>query len=137
MLFRSICEVKRGYTDFLDFFVDIAEFMRYNQSRGDLMKYEIGARIRKYREMSGFSQKELAQKIGVSNSRVSNWEQGINRPDADILADICKALNVSPSELLDVRLSPEDLSEQERKVIMAYRTKPDLRKAVNILLGIE
>jgi hypothetical protein len=48
-----------------------------------------------------------------------------------------KALNVSPSELLDVRLSPEDLSEQERKVIMAYRTKPDLRKAVNILLGIE
>ena len=44
------------------------------------MKYEIGARIRKYREMSGFSQKELAQKIGVSNSRVSNWEQGINRP---------------------------------------------------------
>lgn len=64
-------------------------------------------------------------------------EQGINRPDADILADICKALNVSPSELLDVRLSPEDLSEQERKVIMAYRTKPDLRKAVNILLGIE
>ena len=98
------------------------------------MKYEIGARIRKYREMSGFSQKELAQKIGVSNSRVSNWEQGINRPDADILADICKALNVSPS---DVRLSPEDLSEQERKVIMAYRTKPDLRKAVNILLGLE
>lgn len=68
------------------------------------MKYEIGARIRKYREMSGFSQKELAQKIGVSNSRVSNWEQGINRPDADILADICKALNVSPSELLDVQI---------------------------------
>lgn len=101
------------------------------------MKYEIGARIRKYREICGLSQKELAQKIGVSNSRVSNWEQGINRPDADILADICKALNVSPSELLDVRLSPDDLNEQERKVIMAYRTKPDLQKAVNILLGLE
>ncbi len=101
------------------------------------MKYEIGARIRKYREMCGLSQKELAQKIGVSNSRVSNWEQGINRPDADILADICKALNVSPSELLDVRLSPDDLDDQERKVIMAYRTKPDLQKAVNILLGLE
>ena len=43
------------------------------------MKYEIGARIRKYREMCGFSQKELAQKIGVSNSRVSNWEQGVSQ----------------------------------------------------------
>ena len=48
-----------------------------------------------------------------------------------------RRLNVSPSELLDVRLSPEDLSDQERKVIMAYRTKPDLQKAVNILLGLE
>ncbi len=101
------------------------------------MKYEIGRRIRKYREICGLSQKELAQRIGVSNSRVSNWEQGVNRPDADILAEICKALQVSPSELLDVRLSPDDLSEQERKVVMAYRTKPDLRKAVHILLGIE
>ena len=86
------------------------------------MKYEIGARIRKYREMSGFSQKELAQKIGVSNSRVSNWEQGINRPDADILADICKALNVSPSELLDVRLSPEDIQNIDRVV----QQEPDI-----------
>ena len=103
----------------------------------DKPKYELGNRIKRLRKELGISQKELAERIGVSNSRVSNWEQGINRPDADILADICKALNVSPSELLDVRLSPEDLSEQERKVIMAYRTKPDLRKAVNILLGIE
>ncbi len=101
------------------------------------MKYEIGMRIRKYREKSGLSQKELAEKINVSNSRISNWEQGINRPDADILADLCRALNVSPSELLDVRLAPEDLNEQERKVIMAYRTKTDLQNAVNILLGID
>jgi len=101
------------------------------------MKYEIGMRIRKYREKSGLSQKELAEKINVSNSRISNWEQGINRPDADILADLCRALNVSPSELLDVRLAPEDLNEQERKVIMAYRTKTDLQNAVDILLGID
>lgn len=83
------------------------------------------------------SQKELAQSIGVSNSRVSNWEQGINRPDADILAIICKVLAVSPSEILDVHLCEDELSSQERKVIQAYRTKPDLQKAVNILLGID
>ena len=101
------------------------------------LRYEIGNRIRKYRESRGLNQKELAQLIGVSNSRVSNWEQGINRPDADILADICRALNVSPSELLDVRLSTDDLSTQERKVIQAYREKTDLQQAVNILLGID
>ena len=101
------------------------------------MKYEIGKRIRKYREDRGLSQKELADKIGVSNSRISNWEKGINRPDADILAALCRALNVSPSELLDVRLSVDELNDQERKVIQAYRTKTELQHAVNILLGVE
>lgn len=101
------------------------------------MGYEIGARIRKYREAQNLSQKEFAKKIGVSNSRVSNWEQGINRPDVDILSAICTVLNVSPSELLDVRLSPDDLNDQERDVIMRYRKKPELQQAVNILLGVD
>ena len=56
-------------------------------------KYEIGNRIRKYREASHLSQKQLAEILGVSNSRVSNWEQGLNRPDADILAEMCVALD--------------------------------------------
>ena len=80
------------------------------------MKYEIGSRIRRYREERGLSQKQLAEMIGVKNSRVSNWEQGLNRPDADILAALCRALQVSPSELLDVRLVDDELNAQERKV---------------------
>lgn len=100
-------------------------------------KYEIGERIRKFRLDRKLDQKELAKMIGVSNSRVSNWEQGQNRPDADILAKLCRALEVSPSELLDVRLSTDELNDQERKVICAYRAHPELQQAVNILLGIE
>lgn len=101
------------------------------------MKHEIGIRIRKFREAQKISQKELAQRIGVSNSRISNWEQGLNRPDADILAKLCQALNVSPSELLNVHLSDEELTEQERRLLAAYRGKPELQQAVNILLGID
>ena len=101
------------------------------------MKYEIGSRIRKYREERSLSQKQLAELIGVKNNRVSNWEQGLNRPDADILAALCRVLQVSPSELLDVRLVDDELNAQERKVIMAYRAKPELQPAVNILLGID
>ena len=93
------------------------------------MKYEIGNRIRKYREELGISQKQLAEQLGVSNGRVSNWEQGINRPDADMLAEICYAL-------LGVKLSKEELSDTEWKIIQAYREKKELQKAVNILLGI-
>ena len=101
------------------------------------MKYEIGSRIRKYRELRSLTQKQLAELLGVSNSRISNWEQGINRPDADIIANICKVLNISPSDLLDVHLSNEALTERERQVICAYRKRQDVRQAVDILLGID
>ena len=103
---------------------------------GDYMKYEIGTRIRKYREEQNMSQKQLAEKIGVSNSRVSNWEQGINRPDADMIAEICETLNVSPSLLLGVHLDTDEFNEHEKKIIKAYREKTDLQKAINILLEI-
>ena len=100
------------------------------------MRYEIGSRIRKYREENNLSQKQLAEKIGVSNSRVSNWEQGLNRPDADILAAICVALDVSPSLLLGIQVTGDELTEQERKVLKAYREKEDVQQAVHILLGV-
>ena len=101
------------------------------------LKYEIGSRIKKYREIRGLTQVQLSKMLGISNSRVSNWEQGINRPDADIIADICRVLNVSPSELLGVHLSSDELTEHERRLIEAYRSKSELQLAVNILLGLE
>ena len=97
------------------------------------MKYELGTKIRKYRQVAGLSQKELASRLGISNSRVSNWEQGINRPDADMLADICR----SPSDLLGVTLTDDEFSSEERALIAAYRAKPDVQQAVKILLGLE
>lgn len=101
------------------------------------MKYEIGAKIRYFRELRGLNQKELASRIGVSNSRISNWEQGINRPDADILVLLCQALEVSADELLDMNVSNMQLTSDEQQVIIHYRNKPNLQQAVRILLGME
>ena len=101
------------------------------------MNYEIGKYISKHRKQNNMSQKQLADKIGVSGSRVSNWEQGLNRPDVDILASICIALNVSPSDLLDIHLDTNEFTVHERNIITAYREHADLQHAVNILLGLE
>lgn len=97
---------------------------------------EIGGRIRKYREERKISRSELARALGLSVSCISNWELGQNDPAADHLGDLCRALQVSPSELLGVQLMDSELNEQERKLISAYREKPELQHAVNILLGI-
>lgn len=101
------------------------------------MKYEIGTKIRYFRERKGLNQKQLANQIGVSNSRVSNWEQGINRPDADTLASLCVALDVSADELLDINIADMQLTFEERMLITNYRNKPELQRAVKLLLGLE
>lgn len=101
------------------------------------MAYKIGDKIKQYREQKRLSQKDFAEKIGVSNSRVSNWENGLNRPDCDLLRKICGVLCISPSELLDIHLDTEELTEHEKRLIQNYRIKTDLQKAVNILLDAE
>lgn len=87
--------------------------------------------------MKGLSQKEFAQKINARNTTVSNWERGIARPDVDMLALICGALDVSADELLDIRLSQEVYSEKEKHVIEQYRKKRSMQAAVQVLLGLE
>ncbi len=101
------------------------------------MKSNVGDNIRKYREISGLTQKQLASRLNINNSRVSNWEQGANNPPADLIADICEALNVSASELLGVKLAADELNVDERKVINEYRAKVSMQHAVKVLLGID
>ncbi len=79
----------------------------------------------------------MAAELGISNSRVSNWEQGINRPDAEMIANICRVLDVSPSELLGVSLDSDNITVAEKRVIRAYRDNPELQHAIHILLGLE
>ncbi|MEG1502412.1 MAG: XRE family transcriptional regulator, partial [Synergistaceae bacterium] len=84
------------------------------------MKYEIGSRIKILREQIGINQTEFSEKIGVSNSRVSNWEKGINRPDVDILSKICDVLNVSADDLLNLK-NDISLNSKEQSLIGTYR----------------
>jgi len=62
--------------------------------------YAIGNRIRIAREAAGVKQKDLADMIGESQSKLSNWENGLNRPNADQLALIAQALNADGNYLL-------------------------------------
>ena len=54
-----------------------------------------------------------------------------------MLADICRVLEVSPSDLLGVTLTDDEFTGEERALIAAYRAKPDVQQAVKILLGLE
>lgn len=58
----------------------------------------VGDRIRKQRELSGFSQTEFAEKVGISKQNLYKYEMNIitNIP-SDKIEEIAKHLSVSPS----------------------------------------
>lgn len=68
----------------------------------DTIKKNISKNIAKYREAAGISQKDLAKKLGVVPSRISNWETGANCPTIDILFDVCEILDVSINDIYGV-----------------------------------
>lgn len=61
---------------------------------------EIGASIRRLRKRAGFTQKELAEMVGMSRVGISNIELGNSRAKAERLFDFARALNVSVDELM-------------------------------------
>lgn len=52
-------------------------------------------RILAVRSKNNMTQKEFAQKLGVGQSTVANWEQGRNEPSQEMRKRICKTFNVS------------------------------------------
>lgn len=65
------------------------------------------------RKKNGLSQKELAERLSISTSAVSKWENGKNLPDMMILSNIADILQVSCDELHNPEKTLEKLDNPE------------------------
>lgn len=59
------------------------------------IREKIRISLEKHISSSGYTQKEIAEKLGVSKSSVTNWLKGKNSPDANLVMPICNLLNIS------------------------------------------
>ena len=57
----------------------------------------------------GLTQKELADKIGVSDKTISKWETGKSLPDISYYEPLCDALNIKVNELLSGEYLNDDI----------------------------
>ena len=64
------------------------------------MNYVTGTMVRILREKNNMTQRQLAEKLNVSDKTISKWETDRGLPDISILADLAAALNISVAELL-------------------------------------
>lgn len=62
---------------------------------------KIGQFIKQIRKDNKLTQKELADKLGVTYQAVSKWENGKNVPDVAILKEMSKMFNIDIDEILD------------------------------------
>ena len=57
--------------------------------------------IQKLRERAKFTQKYLAEKLGVGQSTVAMWESGAQMPRADKLPELARILGCTIDELFE------------------------------------
>lgn len=60
----------------------------------------IGRNVRTFRKQNGFTQEELAGRIGVTYQAVSKWENGTTAPDISLLPELAAVLGTSIDALL-------------------------------------
>jgi transcriptional regulator with XRE-family HTH domain len=81
---------------------------------------KFGIFLSQLRKQKGLTQKELAQKVFVSDKAVSKWERGLSMPDIALLSPLADLLGVTVTELLSGQHidDPEQLKVQDVEKIV-------------------
>lgn len=96
-----------------------------------------GRFIAELRKQKGYTQKELAEKIMVTDKAISRWETGKGLPDTSLLKPLGDILGVSVGELLSGKIIEEaEMKDQTDRIIldsMKYSSRM-LANMVNLVL---
>lgn len=104
----------------------------------DLIK--IGKYIAFKRKEQDLTQKQLAEKLNMSDKSVSKWERGICLPDVSVYLELCKILGISINEFLAGEDIPKETIEQKAEENIIQITKDNknkqkyLKKIIKLLI---
>ena len=93
---------------------------------------EVGTRIKKARKSQGVSQVELADKLGISVSHMSNIENGKINVGLDIFIDITEALNISADWLLNGTTESSAPVPEQAIQLFADCTDSEIQTLLNV-----
>lgn len=86
-----------------------------------------GDRLYKLRQQKGFSQEDLADQVGASQTMIGRYESGKVDPTADVVTRLAQFFEVTTDYLLGLTDNPftqiteDDLSPMEKRLIAAFR----------------
>lgn len=96
----------------------------------DLVK--IGKYIAGKRKAMGMTQKQLAEKLNMSDKSVSKWERGICLPDVSVYMELCEILGISINEFLAGEDIDAENVEKKSEDNIIQVTKDSKKKQKNL-----
>jgi transcriptional regulator with XRE-family HTH domain len=74
---------------------------------------KIGKFIAECRKNKKLTQSDIAEKLGVSDRTVGNWENGRNMPDLSLFKPLCDELDITINELLSGEKLPKEKYQEK------------------------
>lgn len=95
---------------------------------------KIGKFVQSVRKERGLTQRELAEKLDISDKTVSKWERGAGLPEVGLMLPLCGLLSISVNELLSgERLDEKNYIEKAEENIMdLLKEKAEAKKKIII-----
>ncbi|MGN0628229.1 MAG: helix-turn-helix domain-containing protein [Oscillospiraceae bacterium] len=98
-----------------------------NRSMGEII-----STLRKERNMT---QRELAEKLNVTDKAVSKWERGLSCPDVSSLPKLAEALGVPVETLLDAAPKSDDNKSEADKIVNLVLKAVPLAMGIAVIVG--
>lgn len=83
---------------------------------------DIGEQIKEHRKHGGWTQKELAERLNVSDKTISSWETGRTYPELTLLVELSELFNVSLDSLLRGDVKVVKKIDKDIRLKKVYRT---------------
>ena len=91
----------------------------------------VGMKIKEFRKNKKLTQQDLADLVGVKNSAISNYEQGIRIPKRDFLFRVANALGVSIDEFFPIQSEETSSTLSEINKISSQLEEPRQKIVLN------
>ena len=83
---------------------------------------DYGIALKKLREHFHITQRELGERVGISNHAISKWENGINQPDISALRALCLVYGITTEDFFRIAagedvesvLTPQNVPSAEK-----------------------
>jgi len=94
---------------------------------------KIGTFIKQIRKEKGYTQKDLAKKLNITDRAISKWERGLGCPDISLLEELSKILDISILEILKgEKINDDKINKQDLLDSMTLSKQNTINKIKNI-----